>query len=103
MLTEKPIEEGLTPKEHFEKEVAEISFQELQKFFAKGMLIKVDSQLDLVEVALQIHADNTAQVRQWMDNKGIERAHDNHAQTWIENRSMLMAVTVAPWILVQDI
>ena len=102
MQTEELTKEGLTPKQHFEKELAEISFQELQKFFAKGMLIKVASHLDMVEVALQIHADNVAQVQQWMDNQDIERAHDEHAQVWVDNCSVLRAVTVAPWVLVQD-
>ena len=102
MQTEELTEAGLTAKQHFEKELAEISFQELQKFFAKGMLIKVANHLDLIEVALQIHADNAAQVKHWMDNQDIERAHDEHAKVWVTNRSLLMAVTVAPWVLVQD-
>lgn len=102
MLSEKLIEEGLTPKQHFEKEVAEISFQELQKFFAKGMLINVADHLDMVEVAVEIHADNTSQIQMWMDKQELERAHDEHAKVWVEQRSMLKAVTVAPWILVQN-
>ncbi len=103
MQTEELLNTGLTARQHFEKELAEISFQELQKFFAKGMLIRVASHLDVVEVALQIHADNADQVQQWMDNQDIERAHDEHAKVWVEKRSLLMAVTVAPWVLVQDI
>lgn len=102
-LTEQLTEQGLTARQHFEKELAEISFQELQKHFAKGILIKVASHLDVVEVALQIHADNADQIQQWMDNQDIARAHDEHAKVWLEKRSMLMAVTVAPWVLVQDI
>jgi len=102
MQTEDSTEEGLKPKQYFTNELAEISFQELQKFFAKGILIKVAKHLDMVEVAIQIHADNTTQVKKWMDNQEIERAHDQHAQFWVENRSVLKAVTVAPWVLVQD-
>ena len=102
MHTEDLTEEGLKSKQYFTKELAEISFQELQKFFAKGILINVAKHLDIVEVAIQIHDDNTVQVKKWMDNQEIERAHDEHAQHWVENRSMLKAVTVAPWVLVQD-
>lgn len=96
-------EEGLSPQQHFEKELAKISFQELQKFFAKGLMIVVAKHLDMVEVALEIHADNTEQVKQWMDDQELKRADDEHAKVWVQNRSMLLAVTVAPWILVQDI
>ncbi len=102
MQTEEQTEEGLKAKQCFTNELAEISFQELQKHFAKGILIKVADQLDIIEVALQIHADNTSQIQKWMDNQDIERAHDDHAQFWIDNRSMLKAVTVAPWVLVQN-
>ncbi len=98
-----PCESNLSPKELFEKELAPISFQELQKFFAKGMIIKVAQHLDMVEVALEIHADNAEKVQQWMDNQELERAHDEHAKVWVKNRSELLAVTVAPWVLVQDI
>lgn len=94
---------GLTPKQHFKKEMAEISFQELQKFFAKGLLIKVAKHLDMIDVATQVHADNADQIKQWMDSSDVERVHDEHAKAWIENRSVLMAVTVAPWVLVQEI
>ncbi len=103
MQTEEPAEEGLTPKQCFTNELAEISFQELQKYFAKGILIKVADQLDIIDVALQIHADNTSQIQKWMDDQDIERVHDDHAQFWVNNRSVLKAVTVAPWVLVQNI
>ncbi len=102
MQSEEISDEGLTPKQYFEKELAEISFQELQKFFAKGMLIKVAGHLDMVDVALQIHADNTVQIKQWMDSLEVQRVEDEHAKVWVESRSLLKAVTVAPWVLVQD-
>lgn len=104
MTQEQPMspDEELTPREHFEREVGFIGFQELQKHFAKGILIAVDSQLDLIEVALQIHADGTEQIKQWMDQEKLVRAHDEHAKIWLSNETELKAVTVAPWVLVQD-
>lgn len=89
-------------RERFAEQTAEIGFHELQKHFAKGILINVDPRLDILEVAVQIHTDNTDQIKQWMDDSSIERAHDDHAKVWIENKSILLAVTVAPWVLVQD-
>lgn len=92
-----------TIKAQFAEQMAPISFQELQKFFAKGLLITVADELDLLDVAVTLHEDDTAKVQNWMDNGLIARAHDEHAKFWVDNRSMLMAVTVAPWVLVQTI
>ncbi len=92
----------LTPRQHFEQELAPISFQELQKFFARGMLIKVADDLDIIEVALEIHADNTAQIQNWLDGQELVRAQDEHAKAWVANRTVFNAVTVAPWVLVQE-
>lgn len=93
---------NLSARERFAEQTAEIGFDELQKHFAKGILINVDPGLDIIDVAVQIHSDNTDQIKQWMDDLSIERAHDEHAKVWIENSSVLLAVTVAPWVLVQD-
>ncbi|MDJ1140429.1 DUF2288 domain-containing protein [Marinicella marina] len=87
----------------FAEQMAPISFQELQKHFAKGILIKVTENMDLLDVAVAIHQDNAEQIQNWMENGSLERAHDEHAKDWIARRSVLMAVTVAPWVLVQDL
>ena len=96
-------EEESSPQSRFTKEMAEISFQELQKFFAKGQLILVNENLNLVEVAVEIHLDNTAQIQTWLDTDKLVRAHDEHAKKWVAERSVFMAVTVAPWVLVQEL
>ena len=93
---------NISTRQRFAEQTAEIGFEELQKHFAKGILINVDPQLDLLDVAVQIHADNTDQIKKWMNEASIQRAHDEHAKVWIDNKSILLAVTVAPWVLVQD-
>ena len=89
-------------RSHFEKEMAPISFQELQKFFARGLLIATAKHLNLVEVALAVHADDTEQIQLWLQQGDLVRAHDEHAKKWVAERAVLMAVTVAPWVLVQE-
>ena len=98
----KPDDE-MTPREHFERELGVIGFHELQKHFAKGILIIVNDQLDLVDAAVQIHADNAEQIKLWMDQSYLVRAHDEHAKEWNAKNTDLKAVTVAPWVLVQAI
>ena len=89
-------------RSHFEQEMAPISFQELQKFFARGLLITTATHLDLVEVALAVHADDTEQIQRWLQQGDLVRAHDDHAKKWVAELAVLMAVTVAPWVLVQE-
>lgn len=96
-------EENLTTKQRFEKELGPISFQELQKFFAKGMMVVVEKQLNIIDVAMSLHHDEVAKIQQLIDGKTIVRAHDEHAKDWVENRTEFNAVTVAPWVLVQEI
>jgi hypothetical protein len=95
--------ENLTTQQRFEKELALISFQELQKFFAKGMMVIVGNQLSVIDVALKIHQDDKQVIDQWIKEGNIVRAHDDHAKKWVTQRAELMAVTVAPWVLVQEI
>ena len=85
-----------------EAECDVIPYAELQKFFAKGMLVTVDPSLNLVDVALNLAADDAAQLKQWAEAGLVQRAHDEHARSWHANNALLRAVTVTPWILVQD-
>ncbi len=95
-------EESLTTQQRFEKELGQISFQELQKFFAKGMMIIVSDQLNIIEVAMSLHQDDVKKIQQWIDGDKIIRAHDDHAKQWVKSRIEFNAVTVAPWVLVQE-
>jgi hypothetical protein len=96
-------DEQLTTRERFESEMAQIAFRELQKHFAKGILIIVSSELDMVDVAMKLHADDTQSIQRWMDNDQLIRAHDEHAKVWLEHDTEFMAVTAAPWVLVQEL
>lgn len=89
-------------RERYQQEAATIGFEELQKHFAKGILINVDPALDLIEVAVAMHRDDTAVIEDWMGSQQLERAHDEHAKKWLAEQTVFLAVTVAPWVLVQE-
>ncbi len=93
----------LTTQQKFERELAPISFLELQKFFASGMMIVVSQRLSVIEVAMNLHEDNVETIQRWMNEESIVRAHDDHAKQWVANQTKFNAVTVAPWVLVQEI
>lgn len=83
-------------------ETARIAWRELQRYFASGATITVGPELDLIEVALQISADNTLQVSQWMDSGKIDRVTDEQALAWYEADAIVWAVVARPYVLIQE-
>lgn len=84
-------------------ETAQIHWHELQRFFASGNAIAVDASLDLTHVAAQIVADNAVQIKVWMDAELVDVVKDTQAQTWYEQNSLVWAVVIKPWVLVQPL
>lgn len=93
----------MTTQQHFEEELGVISHLDIQKHFAKGVVLVADADLDIIQVALAMHADDAGQIQTWVDGQKLVRAHDEHAKTWVADRSVFKAVTVAPWVLVQEV
>jgi hypothetical protein len=82
-------------------ETAQISWRELQPYFARGATVAVVETLDLVDVAFQISKDNKAQVAQWMESEQIGRVSDEQALAWYEADALVWAVVASPYVLVQ--
>ncbi|WP_154223302.1 DUF2288 family protein [Marinicella rhabdoformis] len=93
----------LTPKQHFEQELGVISFIDLQKFFAKGIVLIAAESMDVIETALAINEDDAEKVQAWVNCGHLIRANDDHARAWLAEESVFKAVTVAPWVLVQEV
>lgn len=82
-------------------ETAQIRWSELQRFFASGNAIAVDASLDLIQVASEITNDNAIQVKAWMDAGLVDVVKDSQAQAWYEENTLVWALVVKPWVLVQ--
>lgn len=83
-------------------ETGKLAWAELQRPFARGVVVKVSATLDLVEVALAVSRDDAARVADWARAGQIARASDADARTWQAEQTVLWAVVAAPWVLVQD-
>ncbi|MDH5231578.1 MAG: DUF2288 domain-containing protein [Gammaproteobacteria bacterium] len=83
-------------------ETGKMDWNELQKFFARGVLVVVDSTLDLVDVAERLAADDKDRISQWIEQGLVTRANDDHAKQWHQSQSVFWAVVVAPWVVVQN-
>jgi hypothetical protein len=94
-MTDKNLTEKIT------QETAQIHWHELQRFFASGNAIAVDSSLDLTHVAAQIAEDNAASLKQWMEKGLVDAVKDTQAKEWYDHNTLLWAVVIKPWVLVQ--
>lgn len=83
-------------------ETAPIAWTELQRFFATGVVFRVDNTIDMVEVAVHISNDDRAKVEQLLNSGQLARVSDEFALKWFETDATLWSVVVKPWILVQE-
>ncbi len=80
-----------------------ITWPELQRHFARGVVVVVSLPLDLLEVAAAMARDDAPMLGDWMQSSRVLRATDEHARHWELAQPDLKAVVVAPWVLVQEI
>ena len=83
-------------------ETGRVSWLELQRHFARGVVVIVAPGADLVEVAAGIAEDDRQAVQGWLETGQLVRAEDRHARRWAEDDTAFWAVVVAPWVLVQE-
>ena len=100
-MTDKPPHSPQTQEEltaHFNAQTARLAWPELVRHFARGVVVKVTPELDLVAVAVAMAQDRADAIETWTQAGQLQRASD-----WHEQESAFWAVVVAPWVLVQEI
>lgn len=83
-------------------ETAQIPWRELESFHARGVVVRVDASLDLVEVGFELTQDNKAQFQAWLDANSVGPVADQTAQAWHDDNTPVWALVIAPWVLVQQ-
>jgi len=83
-------------------EAAKLPWRELQRHYARGVVIVAATDMDLIETAVRLASDDRDAVESWMAEGELRRADDDDARTWLERDAVLWTVVVAPWVLVQE-
>lgn len=83
-------------------ETSRIGWRELQTYYARGHVVRVSRELDLLDVAAELTADNKVRFQQWMSQDQVGDVSPDLARAWYDREAELWAVVVAPWVLVQD-
>ncbi|MBA6411665.1 DUF2288 family protein [Parahaliea sp. F7430] len=89
-------------RREFHGQTAQIAWRDLQTYYAHGSVVRVASELDLIEVAVQLGLDNVTQFEQWTASGQVAAVSDDEALAWYEAQRSLWAVVAPPWVLVQD-
>ena len=84
-------------------QTAKIPWLELQRFFAAGQVMLVAAELDLVDVAYAFQLDYIEQVKTWTESLQVCPVDDDQAKHWVTSETLLWAVVIKPWVLVQTI
>lgn len=83
-------------------ETSRIHWHELQTYYARGQVVRVSAELDLLTVAAELAADNKARFEGWMASGQVGEVSADLARAWYDRNAELWAVVIAPWVLVQD-
>jgi hypothetical protein len=83
-------------------ETGKLAWKELERHFARGVVIWVAADLDLVEVAAGFVRDDKPAVERWLTEGRVARANSEHAEEWHRRQPVFWAVVAAPWVLVQE-
>ncbi len=92
----------LNVKDRLNLETAKIEWNELERHFARGVLIVVKQDSDLIKVATSFIEDDVRTVQSLKAFGTIRHANVEDAKQWQPLNSSLWAVVVSPWVLVQQ-
>lgn len=83
-------------------ETSRIHWHDLQTHYARGQVVRVAADIDLLGVACELVADNKLQFEHWLASGKVGDVTPDLARAWHQSNTELWAVVIAPWVLVQD-
>lgn len=95
-------DEAIPLETQLNTETGRVRWGELERHFARGVVVRVDAALDLVAVAAAFVRDDEPTVMEWMTAGQVARASAEDARDWHARDPDLWAVVAAPWVLVQE-
>lgn len=85
-----------------EQQIHRVDWKPLAPHAKRGGLVIVDSQLDLLEVAVAVAQDHGEQVQRWMAAQQLRRATAPEIEAWRnETDERFTVLIVQPYVLAQ--
>ena len=82
-------------------ETGRLSWKELERHFARGAVLLVAENLDLVDVARNFVNDDRVAVAAWLDSGDVRQPEMPDAASWHQNQTEFWAIVAAPYVLIQ--
>ena len=83
-------------------ETARLAWPELERHFARGVVVCVKPGFDLVEAALAMAENRAADVQAWLADGTLVQPGTDAAKRWHAAQQVFWGVVVAPFVLVQE-
>ncbi|HKJ04689.1 MAG TPA: DUF2288 domain-containing protein [Geopsychrobacteraceae bacterium] len=91
-------------RDTFETDLAEVSWKELRIHLKRDAIILVTDDLNLVDVAVDIAADNKTQVALWISSGKLTKPSSEQIEQWTAMLDTPFRMLIAqPYILVQAV
>jgi len=87
-------------KARLNTETARIEWSDLERHYARGIVVRVADSVDLIEIAVAMALDESDVIAAAMQADQVAPATEDDARGW--QGGALWAVVIAPWILVQE-
>ncbi len=79
-----------------------MAWEELARHFARGVVVFIGAELDLVTVGQAMLNDDAVVMEQWREQGQLRRASDDDARNWHRDNTEFWALVIAPWVIVQE-
>lgn len=89
-------------RDRLNAETGVLTWEELTPHFARGVVLRVSNDVDLIDVAEKIILDDKASIEALMNSGDVRRATDNDARDWVKRDPEFWCVVSAPWVLAQE-
>ncbi len=84
-------------------ETGKMEWHELERHFARGVVVAVNPGIDLIDVALTMANDDKDGLEKWFDAGTVRRAETADAEAWVKTQPLFWAVVILPWVVIQEI
>ena len=93
----------ISSKEEFALAIDEAEWDWLRAHMERGGLILVNDNLDLVDAALKVAADDADAIEQWIIAGRIGKPSESQIHNWDADRHKRFAMLiVSPFVLIQE-
>ena len=90
-------------REELERTMDVTEWRELRAHLERGGVILVGADLNLVDAALKIAADDTAFVSEWIEKGALAKPSLPQIEQWnSEKKKLFSIVIVSPYVLIQE-